>query len=308
MISVIIPLYNKSKFISRAIDSVLNQSFKKFEIIVVNDGSTDGGGEIIKNKYGDQVVLIHQTNQGVSSARNRGINQAKFDYIAFLDADDMWHPDYLKWIVYVLDKYPNIRMVGTSYTNDSLPDSIENPEIELIEDYFANADYNTLFTSSSTVIHRSFFESNIGFKSHLIRGEDIDVWLRTFDWFGKAAYIQASLMHYSLQTSSGKVSNPRLDQTIFLEIFKPNYSISDRFPSWNSFRYKYLMLNLFQYLVSEVNYRVGQELIGKTRNSFFFAQVPYYMPLSFFQFILLKPFLSKLLRNYLKFCFRYIYT
>ncbi|WP_288373833.1 glycosyltransferase family A protein [uncultured Algoriphagus sp.] len=308
MFSVIIPLYNKAPFVKKTIDSVIGQTFREFEIIVVNDGSTDGGEEIIKNKYGDQVVLIHQANQGVSSARNRGISQAKFDYIAFLDADDILHPDYLKWIVYVLDKYPNIRMVGTSYTNDSLPDSIENPEIELIEDYFANADYNTLFTSSSTVIHRSFFESNIGFKSHLIRGEDIDVWLRTFDWFGKAAYIHASLMHYTLVSSSKKASIPRLDQTILLEIFEPNYSISDRFPSWNSFRDKYLMLNLFQYLGSEVNYRIGQELIGKMRNSFFFAQIPYYMPLSFFQFILLKPILGKFLRNYLKFCFRYIYA
>mgnify|MGYP003661299564 CR=1 FL=1 len=98
MFSVIIPLYNKKHYVSRAIDSVLNQTFQDFEVIVVNDESTDGGVELVKEKYGEQVHLLNQKNQGVSVARNTGIEQAQFPYIAFLDADDYWHSDFLFWM------------------------------------------------------------------------------------------------------------------------------------------------------------------------------------------------------------------
>ena len=90
MISVVIPLYNKEKYIKRAIESVLNQTFQKFEIIVVNDGSTDKSAEIVQNIKDPRIRLINQKNAGVSAARNRGIQEAKYEYIAFLDADDFW--------------------------------------------------------------------------------------------------------------------------------------------------------------------------------------------------------------------------
>ena len=199
MFSVIIPLYNKALYIQRALDSVLNQSFKDYEIIVVNDGSKDGGEEIVSKVYGTKVKLIHQDNQGVSVARNTGIAKAVFDYITFLDADDCWHPDFLFWMYKVLSKNPELKMLGSSYSNATLPHTIENPRIELISNYFDRADANTLFTSSSTVIHKSFFNNNIGFKPHLVRGEDIDVWLRAVDYFGKVAYLQAPLMFYDLK-------------------------------------------------------------------------------------------------------------
>lgn len=308
MFSVIIPLYNKVTYIQRAIDSVLNQSFQDFEIIVVNDGSTDGGEELVKGNYGDQVVLINQINQGVSAARNKGIAHSRFDFLAFLDGDDYWHPDFLNWVSHVLERYPEIKMIGTSYTNDSLPSKIENPELELIEDYFAKADYNTLFTSSSTVIHKSFFENNSGFKSHLVRGEDIDIWLRAFDFFGRAAYVKAPLMFYDLKASTSHVFSPKLEQTIFSEMYRDDFELSERFSSWNTFRDKYLTLNLIFFFDKRQNHELGKLLLSKRQNDYYLSAIPYRLPYPIINWIISNSWISSLLRKYLKFCFRYIYA
>src|SRR5574344_1434815 len=99
MISVVIPLYNKERYIERAIRSVLNQSFQDFEIIVVNDGSTDQSVTIVKDINDSRIRIINQKNGGVSSARNKGISEAKYAIVAFLDADDVWKENHLEVIV-----------------------------------------------------------------------------------------------------------------------------------------------------------------------------------------------------------------
>jgi glycosyltransferase involved in cell wall biosynthesis len=307
MFSVIIPLYNKAPFIMRAIDSVLNQTFQDFEIIVVNDGSTDGGESLVEGYKSKSIKLISQKNQGVSAARNTGIKEAKFPYIAFLDADDYWHPDYLFWMTSVLDKYPEAGMLGSSYSNEELPGKILNPTILEIDDYFKRAVHNTLFTSSSTVIRSDFFDKNQGFKSHLTRGEDIDVWLRAFDWFQKAYYVKAPLMHYDLEASDSLKLSPDLQQTIFAEMFKSHYAISTKSIEWITFRDKYLALNLFQYFDSSANFSVGKKLLSQMTNSYPLSKSLYQLPFSFFKMALRHSGLKKLIRNYLKFCFRYLY-
>lgn len=93
-ISVIIPTYNRCWILKEAIDSVLSQKFSDFEIIVVDDGSTDATNELLST-YGDQITTISQQNKGVSAARNAGISFARGGYIAFLDSDDMWLPEKL---------------------------------------------------------------------------------------------------------------------------------------------------------------------------------------------------------------------
>lgn len=104
-VSVIIPLYNKERWIRRALDSVANQWFADFEVLVVDDGSTDGGTQVVAN-YGDRRLrLITQPNAGPGAARNLGIAEAKGDLVAFLDADDEWLPNYLEESVRLLDHW-----------------------------------------------------------------------------------------------------------------------------------------------------------------------------------------------------------
>jgi len=115
LFSVIIPLYNKAPYIKRAIDSVLAQTIQDFEIIVVNDGSTDGGENIVAEYSDSRIFLINQKNSGVSVARNNGVNVANSELISFLDADDIWYPEYLETIFGLYNKYPNSGLYGTGY-------------------------------------------------------------------------------------------------------------------------------------------------------------------------------------------------
>ena len=97
--SVIIPLYNKAPYIERAVKSVLSQDYPHFEIIVVNDGSSDGGEKIVTKLEDERLKLVSQKNAGVSAARNTGAKEAQYEYLAFLDGDDTWEPNFLSELV-----------------------------------------------------------------------------------------------------------------------------------------------------------------------------------------------------------------
>lgn len=306
MFSVIIPLYNKRQFISRSIDSVLNQSFSDFEIIVVDDGSTDGGGEFVAAQYGEKVKLVIQDNQGVSAARNKGIQNAGFEYLAFLDADDMWHPNFLMWMSKIVQTHSDASVLGSTYTTE-LPFKLPyNPTIIEIKDYFRKADYNTLFTSSSTVIRKDFFQDNEGFKTHLTKGEDLDLWFRAIAWFGKCFYVNAPLMYYDLTASAGTKQLPDLNRTIFSELLNPAL-LPKETPFWQGFKEKFIRLNLWTYFEKKDNWLRRKEFLTQVESSYFLATILYSFPFPFWEMVHKSSSAKSLLRKYLKFCFRYIY-
>ena len=115
MISIIIPLYNKQDSFVRTIESVLSQTFTQWELIIVNDGSTDSSGELAREiaKKDQRIHLIEQANAGVSVARNNGVAAAKNDFIAFLDADDCWCPDHLECLASLVKLYPEYSWFST---------------------------------------------------------------------------------------------------------------------------------------------------------------------------------------------------
>ena len=113
--SIIIPLYNKYDFIEKAVFSVLNQSYPHFELIVIDDGSYDGSIKVVENIKDTRIKLFKQSNGGVSSARNKGIEIAKYDLIAFLDADDWWGDNYLESMLKLILKYPDVSIYGPRY-------------------------------------------------------------------------------------------------------------------------------------------------------------------------------------------------
>ena len=171
-ISVIIPLYNKKKEIKRCLDSVLSQTFQDFEVIVVDDHSTDGGLAIVKSYPDPRISVTEQDHRGVSYTRNHGVEQAKCDYVAFIDADDEWMPKHLETIVRLTGNFPEAGMFTTAYkihTADGKtrwPDYkyIPSPPWEgLIPDYFkslalgAGADLGWPTNSSVVVIPKKIF-------------------------------------------------------------------------------------------------------------------------------------------------------
>lgn len=110
-VTVIVPTYNRAHCISRAIDSVLGQTFTDYELLVVDDGSTDNTEQVLA-RYGEQVTLIRQANQGASAARNRGISHARGEFVAFLDSDDEWRPEKLARQVAWLEAQPDVGFVS----------------------------------------------------------------------------------------------------------------------------------------------------------------------------------------------------
>jgi glycosyltransferase involved in cell wall biosynthesis len=181
--SVIVPLYNKRKYIRRCVDSVLGQSFTDFELIVVDDGSTDGSHEEIAVIDDERLRVILQENQGASNARNKGMSSAKGEWIALLDADDAWFYDHLEEISKIAKEYPEAGLISTK-GKETTQRTINNIERESFDysrrriDYFLEASKNIgVINSSTAVIRRDVYESIGGFLHHKA-GEDLEYWAR----------------------------------------------------------------------------------------------------------------------------------
>jgi glycosyltransferase involved in cell wall biosynthesis len=115
-VSIIMPLYNKAAHVRRAVESVLAQTHADFELIIIDDGSTDGGCDVIRRFADPRIRLIVQANAGASAARNRAIQEARYDLVAFLDADDEWHEDFLETVLKLRKKFPEAAVWGTAYS------------------------------------------------------------------------------------------------------------------------------------------------------------------------------------------------
>lgn len=187
-ISVVIPLYNKKESIMEALDSVFKQTVLPDEIVIVNDGSTDGSDNIIELLNHPLVRLIHQKNGGVSAARNAGIDTAKNEWIALLDADDVWKPDYLKEITDLAQVYPECSVLATAY---ELQDSSGNRTPIILNKIPFEGDSGRLTNyfevaacshpplwSSAIVVKKSAVQAIGGFPVGIKSGEDLLTWAR----------------------------------------------------------------------------------------------------------------------------------
>lgn len=178
-VSVIIPTYNRGRMLKEAIDSVLGQDYPHFDLVVVDDGSTDATAELLKT-YGQDLVVIRQPNRGVSAARNAGIAAASGRYIAFLDSDDLWLPQKLTRQVQFFNLHPealicqteeiwirNGRRVNPKLRHTKLSGMIFEPSLHLC-----------LVSPSAVMIRRSLFDKVGLFDESLPACEDYDLWLR----------------------------------------------------------------------------------------------------------------------------------
>lgn len=181
MFTVIIPLYNKELSIHATIQSVLNQTYQSFEIVVINDGSTDRSAKIVEAINDDRIRIIHQENQGVSAARNRGVKEAKYEWIALLDGDDLWKKNHLEEIIKMMNMFPNEKVYVTSFEYSDkrkmFKHSRKNP-IFKIDNYFREAIKERLMCTGIVVVNKECFEKVGYFNVSLNRGEDLDLWIR----------------------------------------------------------------------------------------------------------------------------------
>ena len=178
-ISVIIPTYNRKNTLPRAVESVLNQTYKPVEIIIVDDGSTDGTKEWFSEMY-PLVHYIYQVNSGVSSARNTGINSARGDWIALLDSDDEWLPDKLELQVKLLQNNAELRFC---HTNEIwIRNGVRINQMKKHQKYGGNIFKKCLdicrISPSSSLFHTSVIKDVGLFDESLDVCEDYDLWLR----------------------------------------------------------------------------------------------------------------------------------
>ena len=191
-ITIIVPLYNKADTILRALNSILVQSFKGYEVIIVNDGSTDNSKKIVDEwilsldpDQSNKFKLVFQNNFGVSEARNNGVSLAKFEYIAFLDADDYWKENHLENISNLISNYGQdvdlfscgiMYLKGTNFSCPRVPKSFSN-QINVL-DYFKVALISHGFVNASSVCCKRSSLLEFPFPAHMSNFEDGITWAR----------------------------------------------------------------------------------------------------------------------------------
>lgn len=203
-VSVVIPLYNKAEYVERALQSVFHQTVPPLELLVVDDGSSDGGAELVERMDDARIRLIRQANAGVSAARNRGIEAARGALVAFLDADDEWMPEFLETVIRLYANYPACGAYATAYTiiqgdGSAVVPSLVNippaPWEGLLDNYFRSSlpmdrrlvskikscmrfSFGEPVWSSAVAVKKSVFEEIGGFALGEPQGEDLDMWGR----------------------------------------------------------------------------------------------------------------------------------
>ncbi|MHC4326943.1 MAG: glycosyltransferase family 2 protein [Planctomycetota bacterium] len=188
LVSVIIPTYNREALVCRAIQSVLNQTYQNFEIIVVDDGSSDNSAKTVRTINDYRIKVFSQKNCGVSAARNKGIELATSDFIAFLDADDEWTPKFIETVLKLKDKFPQAGAYVTAYQVCDIDGRIHTsgfkaippaPWEGIIDNYFKSATLGDSIVSSSTVcVNKSTLAETGVFPLIKGLGQDQDLWAR----------------------------------------------------------------------------------------------------------------------------------
>jgi glycosyltransferase involved in cell wall biosynthesis len=184
VVSVAIPLYNKAAFIADTVVSALAQTFTNFEIVVVDDGSTDDGAERLRQFADPRFRVIRQDNAGVAVARTRAMREGRGKYVAFLDADDLWHPDHLFHLVKLSRHFPQAALFGNDFAERSGADAQHENETggpvqyRAVDDYFAECAFGRapFYTSSCMVLRQRALDIG-GFPVGNYCGEDLALWM-----------------------------------------------------------------------------------------------------------------------------------
>ncbi len=208
-VTAVIPAYNIAEYVGRAIESVLAQTRKADEIIVVDDGSTDGSADAIR-KYLPQVKYIHQENRGLAGARNTGIRNSTCDFVAFLDGDDEWLPECLELQMGLLERNPQLVWATTNYRTYLNAENRGAPLVvpdkarkalgrkEYFDDFFDAYVKGFRGNGDTMIVRRDILLEAGLFREHLRSAEDIDMWLRLAMKWPEVGYVCQPVAIYHL--------------------------------------------------------------------------------------------------------------
>lgn len=254
LISIIIPLYNKGFIVSKTLQSVLTQTFTDFEMIIVNDGSTDNGFEIVSQFSDDRIIFFQQENKGAAAARNLGIEKATGELIAFLDADDYWFPNHLEEIFKLYTDFPNCGMYGSRYLmkisekktiKTTYSPSVSNDFRGVLPDFFKASKAYRVGLTSAIAIPKRVLQNNFIFNREISSGQDLELYTKiaiekpvaitnlfTVEYnfsldnqLSKTPILQKKLMDFA-QFHAREKSNLSLKK--FLDIYRLEYALQYR--------------------------------------------------------------------------------
>ena len=215
-ISVVIPLYNKQREIGAAVRSALAQTRLPQEIIVVDDGSTDGGAEAVRAIRSPLVRLVRQPNAGVCAARNRGIEESTGEYIALLDADDAWEPGFLAEIAAMIREFPGCGLYCTAFSIISHDGTYPAPtpsERGIVANFFRESAHRYIAIPSASCIPRRVFD-NVGlFPVGMKIAEDLYMWIRIARRY-EVCFSPERLVRYSRVASNRSAASYTPEQTV----------------------------------------------------------------------------------------------
>lgn len=272
MVSVVIPAYNCSSYIGDAIDSVLRQSYQDFEIIVIDDGSTDGTGELVRTRY-PIVRYVKKDNGGASSARNEGIRLSKGEYIAFLDSDDIWMPDKLEKQIAAFGNDSRIGMVFTDndcFIGDKrLPSNFDKHKHLMTGDFVRNVFLYSHVATPTVMVKREVFDTVGYFDQGLATAEDDNMWMRI------SLNYPVSLINEIL-VSCGLSPNSlsRTPGNIYKGVFRNIQLITTKYPLLYE-RLKDLISIKLAKLMFETGYTLFNKGENKASRRFFLSSIKY---------------------------------
>ncbi len=236
--SIVIPLYNKANHIKTTLRSVLDQNFRDFEIIIINDGSTDDSLGVVEAFSDERINIYSIENNGVSYARNFGVTKATTEFIVFLDADDIWKPHHLEDLKELQEEFPNCGMYAKAYVRKyktfeikSLYNNIPttNNWKGVLNDYFDNSMINGIASSSSVMIPKKTLIDVGNFNEAYNSGEDTDLWIRIALKHPVAFYNKVSVIHNlkadNKITDSSLTNRKHADFNAFKTLEKTNLSL-----------------------------------------------------------------------------------
>ncbi len=223
--SVIIPLYNKEREIGDTVRSVLAQTLQPREIVIVDDGSTDGSAAIVRSIASPLIRLITQPNAGECAARNRAITESTSDYVALLDADDTWEPGFLEEIAAMIAEFPGCGIYSTAFDiidRDGKFPAQTPTERGIVADFFRDSAHRYITIPSASAIPRAVFSEVGGFPEGMKIGGDLYMWIKIGRRYS-VCFSPKRLVNYSKVASnrSSAIYTPEKTRYSFEELYNP---------------------------------------------------------------------------------------
>lgn len=273
LFSVIMPLYNKAPYVYKAVESVVSQTYKDWELIVVDNGSTDGSGDIVASIPDSRIRTIRlEDNIGPGGARNHGVEKSTAPWICFLDADDWWQPTFLEEMAGLIERHPDAGIYGTGYW------IVKNGRKRLapigVDKDFNEGEINycrvyakTLcmpLTSITVAIPRAVFKESNGFKPYLRLGEDFDLWIRIV-LEHKVVFLNKSLSNYNQDVDvtyrgTHHLRDPKEHMLWNLGYLEPREKTD---PDYKQLIDNLRTYNLYSYLIDKRYTKLAQEELEK---------------------------------------------